>query len=126
MSKEEDSSKRKLKDGVASKIGDGIAGTSVGIAKTIEEVAVAPIRIAGHAIDGVVQGVTDGIENSNNPLEAGTKPVVGGLIGGVQGVMKGIEKSADQIGKGIQEIGSNVSKVGETMSGKSLKSSEEE
>ncbi len=106
-----------VEEKAASKIADGVAGTSVGIAKTIEEVVTAPIRVAGRVIDGSVQGFKHGVENSSNPIEKVAKPLMDGVVGAVKGAVKGIEVSANKIGKSVDEVGENISKVGKTMSG---------
>ncbi len=101
----------------ASKITDSVIDTSSGIVRTIEEIAVAPIRVAGRAIDGAVQGVKHGAESGSNPVEKVAKPLVDGVIGAVKGAVKGIEVSANKIGKSVNKVGENISKVGKTMSG---------
>ncbi len=110
--------KLEVEDRTASKLADGVAGTDVGIARTLEEIVVSPIRIAGRIVDGTIQGVKHGIEISSNPVEAMAKPIISGVVGAVKGTMKGIEQSARKIGEGLSEIGENITTVGKTLEGK--------
>lgn len=115
-------SKKEVKDGAASEVSDGVADTSVGIAKTAEEIAMAPVRVAGRIIDGVAQGVKDGLEQSNNPMEGVAKSVAGAVMGGTKGAVSGVHTAVKNIGTGVQDVAKGVAKIGDTLAGEKIRS----
>ncbi len=115
-----------VKDASGSGITDGLADTSVGIGKTVQEVVEAPLRVVGRTIDGVVQGLKHGVDQSENPIEGVVKGVSGGVVGALKGVAKGVHESAKKVGSGVTEVTDGVQKVGETLQGKKRLSESEE
>ncbi len=115
-----------VKDASGAGITDGLADTSVGLAKTIQEIVEAPLRVIGRTIDGTVQGVKHGVDQSENPIEGVAKGVSGAVVGTLKGVVKGVQESAKKVGSGFTEVADGVQKVGETLQGKKRLSESEE
>jgi len=107
-----------MKEGRASEFTDGVADTSVGIAKTVTEIFRAPLRATGRIIDGAIAGAKDGIEQSSNPIEGTVKTTTGTVIGAVKGLVKGAQAAANKVGEGFSEMGDGVKKVGSSLSSK--------
>ena len=107
-----------VNDGRFSDIVDAVSDSSVSVAKTIAEVARAPLRTAGRVIDGAIQGAKQGYEQRNNPIDMPVKVVTGTTIGTGKGVVEGVKNSAKKVGEAIQETGKNIMKVGSSVAGK--------
>ncbi|MCE7734209.1 MAG: hypothetical protein GPJ54_04965 [Candidatus Heimdallarchaeota archaeon] len=114
-----------VKEGRASEFTDGVADTTVALAKTLTEVARAPLRTAGRIIDGAVQGAKQGAQQSDNPVEGTAKVASGTVIGTAKGMVKGATTAIKKIGEGLQETGEAVKKVGSSLAPKSKEIEEE-